>query len=189
MLASLREPWPWYVGGPLLGLMVPLLLFLGNRQFGVSSTFRHICAAVLPLRAAYFRYDWKEKNWSLAMMAGVIAGAMLAATLLDGNRMPDISEAARQMFTSWGVGQSTGIQPPEIFSLRGVVAWPNLIQLGLGGFLVGFGTRYANGCTSGHGIMGLSLLSLGSLVAVIGFFVGGIPVSRYLVPFLLSLRA
>ncbi len=187
MFAWLAGPWPWYVAGPLLGLVVPLLLLLGNQQFGVSSTFRHICAAVLPLRAAYFQYDWRKKSWSLVLMAGVVAGALLAVTLLDGDRTPAVSSETRSMLADWGIGESTGIQPPEIFAPNRALSFANLLMLSVGGFLVGFGTRYANGCTSGHGVMGLSLLNFGSLVAVIGFFVGGIPVSRFVVPWLLSL--
>ena len=188
MFDWLIGPWPWYVSGPLLGLMVPLLLFLGNKQFGVSSSLRHICAAALPLKAEYFKYDWKSKSWNLALVAGVIVGAVLASTLLNGNKMPEVSIRTSAMFAGWGLANFSQLQPPEIFSLTNLGNIRNLLLLTSGGFLIGFGTRYANGCTSGHGIMGLSLLNLGSLVAVIGFFVGGIPVSRFLVPLVLSWR-
>ena len=184
----LTGSWPWFVSGPLLGLMVPLLLFLGNKQFGVSSSLRHICAAALPLNADYFRYDWKSKSWNLALIAGVVAGAVLASTLLNGNTMPEVSERAGAMFAGWGLTPSSRLQPSEIFAIENLGNIRNLVLLVSGGFLIGFGTRYANGCTSGHGIMGLSLLNLGSFVAVLGFFIGGIPVSRFLVPLLLSWR-
>lgn len=187
MLEWLSQPWPWYISGPLLGLMVPLLLFFGNQHFGVSSTFRHICAAVLPLRAKYFRHHWRAEIWSVVLMGGVVAGALLAVTLLNGDSMPSVSEKAKRMFLEWGITDFSRLEPGEIFNSKNLFSLPNILMLCAGGFLVGFGTRYANGCTSGHGIMGLSLLNLGSLTAVVGFFIGGIPVSFFLVPLILSL--
>ncbi len=188
MLALIREPWPWYVGGPLLGLVVPLLLFVGNKHFGVSSSFRHICAAAIPrLKAEYFRYEWKNSLWSIVLVAGVIAGAAIAVLFLDGDSPPQISAAARRMFLSWGLTDITRLQPTQVFALNSMFRPENLILLAGGGFLVGFGTRYANGCTSGHAIMGLSLLNVGSLVATVSFFAGGALVSNLLVPPILGI--
>jgi len=188
MIDWLQGPWPWYVGGPLLGLMVPILLFIGNKHFGVSSSFRHICAATMPkLKAEYFRYEWKKSLWSIVMVAGVIVGAAIAVLFLDGDSSPQLSSAARRMFASWGITEISRLQPTQIFSLGEMFRAPNLILLVGGGFLVGFGTRYANGCTSGHAIMGLSLLSVGSLVATLGFFAGGLVVSNLLVPIVVGL--
>lgn len=187
MLEFLSQPWPWYVSGPLLGLMVPILLLVGNKHFGISSSFRHICAAILPLKAEYFRYNWKKHSWNLALVAGTVVGAIIAGTLLGGRQAPELSAASRDMFATWGMTEISGLQPAQLFSLEGFLTPPALILLGVGGFLVGFGTRYANGCTSGHAIMGLSLLNPGSLVAVIGFFIGGLPVSHFLVPAILGL--
>ena len=187
MIDFLSQSWPWYVAGPLLGLMVPLLLFIGNKQFGISSSLQHICTVTMKPNADYFKYDVKEKGWSLHLAAGVIIGAAIAALFLDGTQAPAITDAARDMFAAWGLSGATGLMPPELFALESLVSLPTLIALLLGGFLVGFGARYANGCTSGHAIMGLSLLNLGSLVAVIGFFIGGLIVSNFVVPALLSL--
>jgi len=183
----LTGPWPWFVSGPLLGLVVPALLFLGNRQFGVSSTFRHICTATLPLKAPYFRYDWKKSSWSLALVLGVIVGGAVAVVFLNGARAPALSPKARAMFMAWGLTDFNGLEPAAIFAVSHLTSLRNLILLGIGGFLVGFGTRYANGCTSGHAIMGLSLLSVGSLVATVGFFVGGLMASHFLLPWLMKL--
>ncbi|MFP4431079.1 MAG: YeeE/YedE family protein [Spirochaetota bacterium] len=188
IIELLRQPWPWYASGPLLGLMVPILLLSSNKHFGVSSSFRHICAAALPkARLSYLRYDWKEESWSLAMVVGVVAGAAMAVLILGGNRMPGISDEARRMFASWGISEFSSLQPTEIFSLESLADPRYLIMLLGGGFLVGFGTRYGNGCTSGHAIMGLSLLSFGSLVATVSFFAGGLLVSNYLVPLIMAL--
>jgi hypothetical protein len=150
--------------------MVPLLLLSSNKHFGVSSSFRHVCAAAFPkLRISYLRYNWKDESWSLVMMAGVIAGAAVAVLLLDGNRMPGISDGAREMFRAWGLSDFSALQPGEIFAVSR------------------FGTRYGGGCTSGHAVMGMSLLSLGSLVATVSFFLGGLIVSNLVVPALFGL--
>lgn len=187
MIEILTQSWPWYVTGPLLGLMVPLLLFFGNKEFGVSSSLQHACAATLPLKADYFRYNWKDSSWNLIMMGGLVIGAFIATILLDGASAPALSEGGRALFASWGLEPATELQPREIFG-PGSIATPRaLVSLILGGFLVGFGARYANGCTSGHAIMGLSLLKPGSLVAVIGFFIGGLLVSHFLLPLILAL--
>lgn len=188
IIELLKEPWPWYISGPLLGLMVPILLLSSNKHFGVSSSFRHVCAAAFPkLRVPYLRYNWKEESWSLAMVAGMVAGAAIAVLFLEGNQMPGISDEARSMFVSWGLLDFSALQPTEIFSLRSLSDPRYLVMLLGGGFLVGFGTRYGNGCTSGHAIMGLSLLSFGSLVATLSFFAGGLIVSNYLVPWIMAL--
>ena len=188
MWEAITGPWPWYVTGPLLGLMVPVLLLLGNKNFGISSTLRHACAAVLPVKAEYFRgYDWREHSWNLILALGVIVGGAIAAFLLGGDRGPEVAPAAIELFGSWNIAAPAGLQPAEIFGASGAFSLRSLVSLVLGGFLVGFGTRYANGCTSGHAIMGLSLLNLGSLVATLGFFAGGVIVSNFVLPWVMSL--
>ncbi|NQU41476.1 MAG: YeeE/YedE family protein [Lentisphaerae bacterium] len=186
-MECLSGAWPWYISGPLLGLMVPALLFFGNKQFGISSSFRHICAATLPLKADYFKHDWKQERWSISLVLGVVVGAGLAALFLDGTQAPELTIKARAMFVQWGLTDLSGLQPPEIFAVEHLGSLRNLVLLGAGGFLVGFGTRYANGCTSGHAIMGLSLLNVGSLVATVGFFIGGLAVSHFVLPWLMTL--
>ncbi|MFW5738216.1 MAG: YeeE/YedE family protein [Spirochaetota bacterium] len=188
MWEAITGPWPWYVSGPLLGLMVPILLIVGNRNFGISSTLRHICSAAIPTKAAYFRTDnWRQSSWNLVMALGVILGALIAVLFLGGDRAPEVTPEAVAMFASWDVAAPSGLQPAEIYSASGVFTPRALVSLVAGGFLVGFGTRYANGCTSGHAIMGLSLLNVGSLVATLGFFAGGALVSNFVLPWVLSL--
>src|SRR2546426_8322411 len=78
----LTRPWPWYVGGPVIGLMVPVLLLLGNKSFGFSSNLRHICAACFPGKVAFFRYDWKKTGtWNLAFLAGTLLGGFIGGRL------------------------------------------------------------------------------------------------------------
>ena len=122
------------------------------------------------------------------MMAGVVVGALIAMLFLDGDSMPEISTKAKSMFIQWGLTDFSRLQPPEIFAIKNLLSGSNIILLIGGGFLVGFGTRYGNGCTSGHAVMGLSLLNLGSLVATIGFFAGGLLFSNFLVPAILSIK-
>lgn len=184
----LSQPWPWYISGPLLGLMVPILLLSSNKHFGISSSFRHVCAAAIPkLRASYFKYEWKNEAWNLVMVLGMIVGAAIAVLVLGGNQMPAISSEARRMFASWGITELSSLQPVQIFSFGALGEPRHLVMLLGGGFLVGFGTRYGGGCTSGHAIMGLSLLSLGSLIATISFFIGGLLVSNLVLPWLMTL--
>lgn len=187
MLEAIGGTWPWYVTGPLLGLMVPILLFAGNKHFGVSSSLQHICTAVLHPKAKYFQYDWKKSAWNLALVAGIVVGGIIAVTLLNANSGPAVTDAAREMFASWGMSEAATLQPSEVFSFAGGNIVRPLISLGLGGFLVGFGARYAGGCTSGHAIMGTSLLNGGSYVAVIAFMVGGFAVSNLIVPIIMAL--
>lgn len=159
-------PWPWYVSGPAIGLMVPLLLWFTGKRLGISSSFHHLCA--IPLKGskiAFFRdHDWKKESWNLFFVAGLVIGGYLATTFLSRTVplfMPDGSLQATL--------QSLSLPVKMNFS----TAW-GAVLLGFGGVLVGFGTRWANGCTSGHAITGLSNLEKSGLVAVIGFFVGGL---------------
>jgi uncharacterized protein len=186
MLDLLSQPWPWYVSGPLLGLAVPFLLYLGNKAFGLSENLRHICAAALPSRPEFFRYDWKKEIWSLTVVAGIMVGAFVAATLLtQGEIIVGISEATRADLAAIGVRDFTGLVPSDLFSWASLGTVQGLVLMIGGGFLVGFGTRYAGGCTSGHAISGLADLQFASLVAVIGFFAGGLLVTHLLLPLLL----
>lgn len=183
----MKQPWPWYVAGPLIGLMVPALLVLGNKTFGISSSLRHICAACVPANISFFKYDWKKEIWNLFFVAGILAGAFIAANVLQNNSSPQLDPRLVAWLQQHGVGDFSGLLPGDLFS------WPNLFTIkGLvliigGGFLVGFGTRYAGGCTSGHSIMGLANLQWPSLVATLSFMAGGFFVANLLLPLILSL--
>ena len=175
MLDWIMEPWPWYVAGPLIGLMVPLLLFTGNKSFGISSSLRHMCASVIPTKKIeYFNYDWKKEIWNLLFAGGVILGAVIAVLFLMNDHDVELSQNTIRDLTALGITDFSGLMPSDLFSWKVLGTGRGLLMLVLGGFLVGFGTRYAGGCTSGHAIMGMSRLSLGSLVATIGFFIGGL---------------
>ena len=185
MLDLISQPWPWYVAGPLIGLLVPVMLIVGGRLFGISSNLRHLCA-MMPTRIDYFRYDWKRAGlWNLVFVGGVVVGGVLAATVFAGPGEVAISAATVDDLRRLGVSDFSGYVPPELISWSGLASLPGFIMIVGGGFLVGFGARYAGGCTSGHAISGLANLQFPSLIAVIGFFGGGLFVTYVLLPLLL----
>lgn len=186
MKEIISQPWPWYVAGPMIGLMVPLLLYFLNKPFGISSSLRHACAMVLPGRISYFRYNWKEESWKLVFVLGVAAGALAVQLFFPDPGQVAVSEATAIKMKELGIKDQSGLLPAELFSWSRLASLPGIVMLVIGGFLIGFGTRYADGCTSGHSIMGLSMLNPGSLVATIGFFIGGLIVSWLVLPFILS---
>jgi uncharacterized membrane protein YedE/YeeE len=178
LVSLLTSPWPWYVSGPLIGAMVPLLLYFGNRSFGVSSNLRHICAMSRPdcVKVDFFTYNWRESSWNLVYAVGIVMGGFLAAVTFADPAPINLSEGARELFAEWGLSTPQGLLPPELF---GFSASNMALMLGAG-VLIGFGTRYAAGCTSGHAITGLATLQVESLVAVIGIFAGGLFASHFL---------
>ena len=185
MLELLSEPWPWYVGGPLIGLMVPLLLWAGG-EFGVSENLRHICAAVLPTRNDFFRYDWKATGlWNLTFALGIVLGGAAAGTVLASPDPLVLADATTADLAVMGVTTFEGLAPAQVFSWEGLATVPGFVMIVIGGFLVGFGARYAGGCTSGHAISGLANLQLPSLLAVLGFFAGGLLATWIILPLLL----
>ena len=183
----LRQPWPWYIAGPLIGLTVPLLLVLGNKHFGISSNFKHVCAAIMPSRLPYFQYEWKRESWNLVFALGIVVGGFLGGVLITNPDSLIVAESTRKALTTLGVSVDGGMAPSSLFSWGGLFTLKGFLLMGFGGFLVGFGTRYAGGCTSGHAITGLSQVQFPSLVAVIGFFAGGLVSTHIILPFILGL--
>jgi hypothetical protein len=182
----LSTSWPWYVAGPIIGLMVPALLLLTGKAFGISSSLKHTCAATLPTKAEYFQYDWRASGlWNLIFVAGIFLGGILAVQVFGGGGPTGISEATQTDLRALGLTDFSGLVPPELFSWSALSTPAGFVAIVVGGFLVGFGARYAGGCTSGHAIMGLASLQLPSLIAVIGFFIGGLTTTYFLLPLML----
>jgi uncharacterized membrane protein YedE/YeeE len=178
------HPLPWYIAGPLIGLVVPALLLIGNKPFGISSNFRHICAAIAPCGVAHFTHDWRRLGlWNLTFFAGVFAGAGLAA--LVSPPPVHISSSTVEALRAIGVHDFGGLAPHDIFSWAALLSLRGFVSIVVGGFLVGFGTAYAGGCTSGHAIAGLADLQPASLVAVCGFFAGGLTTTYLILPSIL----
>jgi len=187
MLEWIKQPWPWYVAGPLIGLTVPLLLILGNRTFGISSSLRHICAACMPANIPFFKYDWKKESWNLFFVAGVLVGGFIAFNYLSNNAPMEVNPKLAQEMAGYGITNYEGLIPKELFNWPALLTLKGFILMILGGFLVGFGTRYAVGCTSGHSIMGLSNLQWPSLVATCCFMAGGFIMANLILPIILKL--
>lgn len=183
----LTQPWPWWTAGIIVGLTVPALLILGNKHFGLSSNFRHICAACLPANIKFFQYDWKKETWNFFFVGGIIAGAAIAAFLLTNPDPIQIHPDLAGDLASYGVTRVEGLVPADLFSWDNLLSLRGLLLMIGGGFLVGFGTRYAGGCTSGHAIMGLSTLQWPSLVATIFFMAGGFLMANLILPYILAL--
>lgn len=186
LVQFLSQPWPWYVAGPLIGLMVPLLLILGNKAFGVSSSLRHICAVILPAKIPFFNYDWKKELWNLMFAVGLIVGGFIAAFILKNPNPVQINPELAAELSSYGIVPTASLLPEVIFNWESLFTLKGFVCIVVGGFLVGFGTRYAGGCTSGHSIMGISTLQWPSLVATICFMIGGFIVANLIIPQLLK---
>jgi uncharacterized membrane protein YedE/YeeE len=178
------KPWPWYIGGPLIAFVMFLLLFFG-KNFGMSSNLRTLCTICGAGKSTrFFDFDWKTQQWNLLVAFGAIIGGWIGVNWLSDSIAvqlhPDTINQLHQ-FNIKSAGEA--YMPEELFSLQALSNPKVLITLSLGGFLVGFGARYAGGCTSGHAISGLSNLQLVSLYAVIGFFIGGLVMNHFLLPY------
>jgi uncharacterized membrane protein YedE/YeeE len=166
--------------------MVPLLLVIGNRQFGVSSNLRHFCAMTFPSGIEYFTYNWKrDGGWNIAFLAGIFTGGVLSAFVI-GVPVPELSASTLAALASLGVTDIAGVVPASLISWDTLTTWRGALLIVGGGFAIGFGTAWAGGCTSGHAISGLANLQPASLIAMIGFFVGGLTAIWVILPRLLA---
>lgn len=187
MLETLSKPWPWYIAGPLIGLIVPALLLLGNKNFGISSSLRDLCAACLPAKIPFFEYDWKKEVWNLFFVAGILLGSMLSVSLIDDPKPVVVADNLKTELATYGLSNYESLLPIEIFNWANLFTIKGFLMMIVGGFFIGFGTRYGGGCTSGHAIMGISSLQWPSLVATISFMAGGFIMANLILPHILSL--
>lgn len=187
LIEWIKQPWPWYIAGPLIGLTVPTLLILGNKSFGISSSLRHVCAACVPAKVPFFSYDWKKEVWNLFFVVGIFFGGIIAAQWLADPEPIRVHQALVSELAGYGINDYTSLIPLQVFNWPALLTVKGLVMMVGGGFLVGFGTRYAGGCTSGHAIMGLSTLQWPSLVATCCFMAGGFIMANLILPFILSL--
>jgi uncharacterized protein len=187
IIESIKQPWPWYVAGPLVGLTVPTLLLLGNKTFGISANLRHICAACLPANINFFKYDWKKEIWNLYFVVGILVGGIITFSLLSNTAPIQINAKLFAELKSYGITNISGLLPEQLFSWQSLLSLRGFLMMVVGGFLIGFGSRYAGGCTSGHAISGLSNLQWPSLIATCCFMVGGFIMANVILPIILSL--
>ena len=183
----IKQPWPWYVAGPLIGLTVPLLLIMGNKTFGVSSSLRHICAACFPANIPFFRYNWRKESWNQFFVAGILLGAVVASQWLINGEPIVVNPKLANDLQQYNIHNYSSIVPVDLFNWPSLLTLRGFLLMVAGGFLVGFGTRYAGGCTSGHAIMGLSNLQWPSLVATCCFMAGGFVTANLILPVILNL--
>ncbi len=188
MLEFINQPWPWWVAGPIIALVMFSLLYFGN-NFGVSANFRNMCSMLGGGKSCeFFDFDWRKQTWNLVFVLGTVIGGFIAAQFLMLETQIGISEATKSDLVGLGIANpGAEILPPEIFSFESLLSLKGIIIIIVGGFLVGFGTRYAGGCTSGHAISGLSDLQPASLLAVVGFFIGGLAMTWLIIPSLYTL--
>lgn len=185
MLELIQQPWPWYVSGAIIAAIMFVLIFFGQ-SFGFSANLRTICAAAGGgKKVKFFDFNWKSQLWNLVFLVGAIIGGFIAAQFLSNGEPVKISENTISDLAKLGIAAPTSAQPNELFSLDAVFSLKGFLILALGGIMVGFGSRYAGGCTSGHAISGLSDLQVPSLIAVIGFFAGGLLMTFVLLPLIL----
>lgn len=187
ILEIITQPWPWYIAGPLVGLTVPALLVLGNKNFGISANLRHACAACLPANIPFFKYEWKKEIWNQFFIVGILLGGIIASSFLANPNPIEITPELRSELATYGITSINGMLPPEIFSWENLFTMQGFLMIVVGGFMIGFGSRYAGGCTSGHAISGLSNLQVPSLIATICFFIGGLLMANIILPLILSL--
>ncbi len=187
IIEFIKQPWPWYIAGPLVGLTVPTLLLLGNKTFGISANLRHICAACLPANINFFTYDWKKEIWNFYFAVGILVGGIITFSFLSNPAPIQINAKLFAELQSYGITNISGLLPEQLFSWQSLLSLRGFLMMVVGGFLIGFGSHYAGGCTSGHAISGLSNLQWPSLIATCCFMVGGFIMANFILPIILSL--
>jgi uncharacterized protein len=182
MLELIKQPWHWAIAGSAIAVIMFLLLFFGG-SFGFSSNLRTICAACgAGKHTVFFRFDWKAQLWNLVFLIGSVIGGFLTHCYLSTPAPVRISANTIKDISQLGFTTPSSLQPVELFSMQALFSIKGFALLAFGGLLIGFGTRYAGGCTSGHAISGLSNLQLPSLIAVVGFFIGGLLMTFLIFP-------
>ena len=184
MTEVITQTWSWWFSGAVIAGIMFFLLYFGQ-SFGFSSNLRTICAASgLGRNVKLFDFNWKTQIWNLVFLVGAIAGGFIAKQYLSTDAPVQISQATIADLGQLGFAAPTSLQPAELFSLEAAFSIKGFLLLAFGGLMVGFGSRYAGGCTSGHAISGLSDLQIPSLIAVIGFFMGGLVMTFFIFPFI-----
>lgn len=177
------QTWTWYFSGFMIGAVMLLLIYFG-KTFGMSSNLRTLCTIGGAGKFAdFFNFDWKAQRWNLAVVAGAMLGGFVAVHYMSDPSNVDLNPKTIEHLAALGFDAPKGKLAPNAMFGNEAFQSPKMIAILLiGGILIGFGSRYAGGCTSGHAIQGMSNLQLPSLKAVIGFFVGGLIMVYLLYP-------
>lgn len=175
--------WSWYISGFIIGLVMLSLIYFG-KSFGMSSNLRTLCSlAGAGKKVAFFNFDWRSQRWNLAVVAGAMLGGFVAVHYLNDASNVSINPKTIEQLQEMNIDAPQGkLMPDALFSNQVFESPKAILILIIGGILIGFGSRYAGGCTSGHAISGLSNLQLPSLKAVIGFFIGGLIMAHFILP-------
>jgi uncharacterized membrane protein YedE/YeeE len=164
--------------------MVMLTLNYFGKVFGMSSNLRSLCSMTgIGKKVSFFDWDWKSQRWNLAVVVGAMIGGYVAVNFLSDASNVGLNPKTIEQLTAMGIEAPKGKLLPDALFGNDILQSPvMIIVLIVGGILIGFGSRYAGGCTSGHAISGLSNLQLPSLKAVIGFFIGGLIMAHFILP-------
>lgn len=185
MKEFITQTWSWWFSGMMISAIMFFLLFFGQ-SFGFSSNLRTICAmSGAGKKVKFFDFNWKSQLWNILFLVGAVIGGFLSRQFLSSDMPVQISESTIKDLAEMGIAAPQSLQPAELFSWEAIFSLKGFLLLALGGLLVGFGTRYAGGCTSGHAISGLSDLQFPSLIAVMGFFIGGLVMTFFILPLIL----
>ena len=182
MREIITQTWAWWFSGTMIAVIMFFLLYFGQ-SLGFSSNLRTICAAAgLGKKTKFFKFNWKSQTWNLVFLVGAILGGFIAKQFLSTDSPLNISQATITDLGKLGIAAPASLQPAELFGLEAILSIKGFLLLAMGGLMVGFGSRYAGGCTSGHAISGLSDLQMPSLIAVVGFFIGGLVMTFFILP-------
>ena len=179
----LFQTWPWYISGFIIALVMLALNYFG-KVFGMSTNLRTMCTiAGADKYSDFFKTDWKTQKWNFLVVLGAMIGGFVAVHFMSDPSNVAISQETINQLSKLGIDAPEGKLLPNALFGNEVFQSPKIIfLLVFGGILIGFGSRYAGGCTSGHAIAGMSNLQKQSLKAVIGFFVGGLIMIHFILP-------
>jgi uncharacterized membrane protein YedE/YeeE len=182
MIEWIQQPWSWWFSGIIIASIMFLLIYFG-KSFGFSSNLRTLCAAAGGGKLVkFFDFNWKSQLWNIVFLLGAILGGLISKHYLTNGEPVAISENTIQVLSQLGFTSPNSALPEELFGVNAIFSLKGFSILAVGGLLVGFGSRYAGGCTSGHAISGLSDLQIPSLISVIGFFIGGLLLTHFILP-------
>jgi uncharacterized protein len=177
------KTWHWSISGFLIAIIMLTLNYFG-KVFGMSTNLRSLCSIAGADKCAdFFKFDWKSQRWNLLVVVGAMIGGYVAVNFMSDPTNVNIDSRTKIELVKMNIDLPNGkLLPNKIFGIAALKSPKMISILIIGGFLIGFGSRYAGGCTSGHAIAGLSNFQKQSLKAVVGFFIGGLIMAHFILP-------